>query len=155
MTPPELERAVMSNIASVLKQEITRLSRKATKSETAVLRRATAQYRRDIAELKRQVAGLSKQVAYLERQERKRATSPAPAAVVEGKRFSRRGLETHRKKLDLSAADYARLVGVTGQTVYNWEQGKSRPRDEQLAALVEIRGLGKREAQKRLELLEG
>ena len=47
------------------------------------------------------------------------------------------------------------VVGVTGQTVYNWEQGKSKPRDEQLAALVAVRELGKREAVNRLELLEG
>ena len=47
------------------------------------------------------------------------------------------------------------LVGVTGQTVYNWEQGKSKPRDEQLAALLAVRELGQREAWKRLELLSG
>ena len=100
------------------------------------------------------MAGLSKQVAYVEQQERKRAAKGAPAANIEGKRFSPRGLKTHREKLGLSAADYAMLVGVTGQTVYNWEQGKSKPRDEQLASLVAVRDLGQREAWKRLELLE-
>ena len=39
-------------------------------------------------------------------------------------------------------------------TIYNWELGKSRPRKEQLAALVAVRGIGKREALKRLELLQ-
>ncbi len=55
----------------------------------------------------------------------------------------------------LSAADYADLVGVSAQTVYSWEQGKSKPRDTQLAALVAVRDLGKRDAWKRLELLNG
>ena len=145
----------MPNIAALLKEEITRLARKEVKAQTDALRNASAQYRRDIAQLKRQVAGLSKQVAYVEQQERKRAAKGAPAANIEGKRFSPRGLKTHREKLGLSAADYAMLVGVTAQTVYNWEQGKSKPRDEQLAALVAVRDLGKREAWKRLELLEG
>ena len=145
----------MPSIAAVLKQEITRLARKEVKTQTATIHKASAQHRRDIAQLKRQVAGLSKQVAYLEQQERKRASKRAPSANVEGKRFSARGLKTHREKVGLSAADYAMLVGVTGQTVYNWEQGKSKPRDEQLAALVAVRDLGKREAWKRLELLEG
>ena len=77
-----------------------------------------------------------------------------PAADVEGKRFSRRGLKTHRQKVVLSASDYGKLVGVTGQTVYNWENGKSKPRDEQFAALVGVRAFGKREAWKRLELLQ-
>ncbi len=145
----------MPSIAAVLKQEITRLARKEVKTQTETIRTASAQYRRDIAQLKRQVVGLSKQVAYLEQQERKRAAKGAPASNVEGRRFSARGLKTHREKVGLSAADYAMLVGVTGQTVYNWEQGKSKPRDEQLAALLAVRDLGKREALKRLELLEG
>ena len=38
-------------------------------------------------------------------------------------------------------------------TIHNWESAKSRPRQEQLAALVAVRGIGKREAAKRLELL--
>jgi transcriptional regulator with XRE-family HTH domain len=51
-------------------------------------------------------------------------------------------------------ADYARLVGVSPLTIYNWENGKSRPRKVQLAALVALRGIGKREAQAKLELLK-
>ncbi len=145
----------MPNIAAVLKDEITRLARKEVNAQTRAIRKANAQYRRDIASLKRLTADLSKQVAYLERQERKRTATRAPAAVAEGKRFSARGLKTHRQKLGLSAADYARLVGVTAQTIYGWEQGKSRPRPGQLASLVAVRELGKREALKRLELLEG
>ncbi len=145
----------MPSIAAVLKQEITRLARKEVKSQTETIRSANAHYRRDIAQLKRQVVGLSKQVAYLEQQERKRAAKGTPVAIAKGRRFSAHGLKTHREKVGLSAADYSQLVGVTAQTVYNWEQGKSKPRDEHLAALVAVRDLGMREALKRLELLEG
>ena len=145
----------MPSIAAVFKQEITRLARKEVKAQTEAIRKASAQYRRDIAQLKRRVAGLSKQVAFLERQERKRSAKGTPVANVRGRRFSARGLRTHRSKLGLSAADYGTLVGVTGQTIYSWEQGKSKPRDEQLAALVAVRELGKREALQRLDRLEG
>ncbi len=145
----------MPSIAAVLKQEITRLARKEVKMQTEAIRKASAQYRRDIAQLKRRVAGLSKQVAHLEQQERKRAARGTPVATAKGRRFSAHGLKTHRERVGLSAADYSQLVGVTAQTVYNWEQGKSKPRDEQLAALVAVRELGKREALKRLDLLEG
>ena len=145
----------MPSIAAVLKQEITRLARKEVKSQTEAIRKANAQYRRDIAQLKRRVARLSKQVAHLEQQERKPALKATPAANVKGRRFSARGLKTHREKVGLSAADYSTLVGVTAQTIYSWERGKWRPRDEQLAVLVAVRELGKRETLKRLELLEG
>jgi len=145
----------MSNLISELKHEITRLARKEVTAETKVLRKANAQYRRDIAQLKRQADALTRQVAFLEQQEKKRVTKPAPTTFAEGRRFSRRGLATHRKSVGLSAADYAKLVGVSAQTIYSWEQGKSKPRDQQLAALLAVRDLGKREAEKRLRLLEG
>jgi DNA-binding transcriptional regulator YiaG len=146
---------IMSNIATVLKQEITRLARKEAKAQTAALHKANAHYRRDIARLKRQAIELSKQVSFLENQERRRAAKGAPKANVEGRRFSSRGLKAHREKIGLSASDYARLVGVTGQTIYNWEGGKSRPREEQLSSLLAVKEQGAREARKRLELLNG
>ncbi len=145
----------MPNIASVLKEEITRLARKEVKAQTEATRKATAQYRRDIAQLKRTVDSLTRQVAYLEKQEQKRGAESPRTGDAEGRRFSARGLKTHRGKLGLSAAEYAELVGVSGQTIYNWENGKSKPRAEQLAALVAVRGMGKREAVRKLELLQG
>ena len=144
----------MSTLVSALKHEITRLARKEVAAGTELLRKSNAQYRRDIAQLKRQADSLSRQVAFLEQQEKKRVSKRAPVASAAGKRFSRRGLTTHRKTMGLSAADYATLVGVSAQTIYGWEQGKSKPRAQQLAALLTVRGLGKREAQKRLRLLE-
>ncbi len=145
----------MPNIATVLRQEIARLSRKEVKAQTEAARKASAQYRRDIANLKRSVGELTKQVRYLERQERKRAVNTPPEAAAAGRRFSAHGLKAHRRKLGFSAAEYAALLGVSAQTVYNWEQGQSKPRQQQLAALVAIRGLGKRDAEKRLELIQG
>ena len=145
----------MPNIATVFKQEITRLARKEAKAQTETSRRANAQYRRDIAELKRSVQSLAKRIEYLERRERQRSQTTVPEALAEGKRFSAQGLSTHRTKMGLSAADYADLVGVTAQTIYSWEQGKSRPRDQQLAALFAVRDLGKRDAMHRLALLRG
>jgi DNA-binding transcriptional regulator YiaG len=141
------------NLASALNDQIRRISRREITSETKTTGRLTAQYRRDIAALKREVATLRKTVAFLAAQEKWRmAEHPAPSAP-EGTRFRADGLRTHRAKLGLSAKDYGRLVGVAGLTIYHWEGGKSRPRQAQLAKLAAVRGLGKREALKRLELL--
>jgi len=52
--------------------------------------------------------------------------------------------------LNLSAADYGKLIGVSALTIYHWESGKSRPRKAQLAVLTAVRGIGKREALKRI-----
>ena len=65
--------------------------------------------------------------------------------------LSRRGLRAQRKRLGLSAADFGKLVGVSPQSIYNWEQEASRPREEQIAKLVALRALGKREARERVK----
>lgn len=45
----------------------------------------------------------------------------------------------------------AKLVGVSALSVYKSESGKTRPRRAQIKAIASIRGIGKREAQARLE----
>jgi DNA-binding transcriptional regulator YiaG len=142
-------------LAAVIKEEVQRLARKEVKAQLSTLKSSSAQHRRDIAELKRRVRDLTRQVAFLKGQEKKRVGKPAPEKLAEGARFSAAGVKSHRAKLGLSAADYGQLVGVSGLTIYNWEHGKSRPRQKQLASLVEVKKLGKREAWKRLELMEG
>ena len=73
---------------------------------------------------------------------------------MEGIRYSARSVRAQRKRLGLSAEQYGRLVGVSGLTIYHWEHGKARPRKAQLAALIAVRGIGKRDALKRLETLD-
>jgi DNA-binding transcriptional regulator YiaG len=145
----------MPNITTVLNEQIRRLARREVKAQTKATRRLTAQYRRDIAALKRQVAGLQKTVAFLTRQEKRRVSEAPAPAKAEGIRFRADGLKSHRARLGLSAADYGRLVGASGLSVYHWESGKARPRKAQVAKLASVRGIAKREAVRRLELLDG
>ena len=87
------------------------------------------------------------------------APAPAKKAAPAGKsvraRFSAKGLKTSRERLGLSADNYGKLVGVSGLSIYNWEQGKARPRESSIEALLKIKGIGKREAARRLQALEG
>jgi DNA-binding transcriptional regulator YiaG len=144
----------MADLAGALKEEIRRLARKEIKAETDTTKKATAQFRRDIAELKRQLHEQQKKIAFLETRERQRlGQPPIDDDAVEGARFSARSVKSQRERLGLSAKDYARLVGVSYLTIYNWEKGKARPQKAQLASLVAVRGINKREAQSRLKLL--
>ncbi|MCH7961458.1 MAG: hypothetical protein IIC49_03900 [Planctomycetes bacterium] len=144
----------MPNLASVLKAEIQRLARKEAKASLATTKQASAHHRRDIARLKREVADLARRLASLEKQLRKQTGRAVPKVLAAGARFSPKSVKSHRARIQVSAADYARLVGVSALTVYNWESGKTRPQQQQLAALVSIRGLGKREAWKRLDEMD-
>ena len=142
----------MPNIASLLKLEITRLSRREVRKTIEGTRKASAVHRRDIAALKRTVAALQRQVGMLEKRAAKSPPAPAAAALPERPvRFQARGLRSLRARLGLSAPQLARLLGVSEQSIYNWETRKATPRKEQLAAIIAMRGLGKREVQQRLE----
>lgn len=140
----------MPNIGSVLKAEISRLARREIRGEVASLRKATSQQRSAMAALRREIDQLRKKLRSVDK----------PTASVESadqgevqRRFRRGGLAAHRKKLGLSAQDFGALVGVTGQSIYKWEDGRARPRAAQLQALAAVRGIGKREALARLEQL--
>jgi DNA-binding transcriptional regulator YiaG len=145
----------MPKFVAALRDEMRRVARKESKSQVIAARKAAAQHRRSIAALKRLVANLARRVAYLEMQEKRRATSKPVAEQSDEVRFSPRWVKAHRNKLGLSALDYGKLIGVSGLTVYNWESGKSRPRESLLPALSAVRSLRKREALHRLEMLAG
>jgi DNA-binding transcriptional regulator YiaG len=141
----------MANIAVLLKNEISRLSRKEIRREVQPLRKATAGYRREIAALKRAIASL-------ERRSKQIAKQGSSASVTAGTgekptRFVAKGLVSLRRRLGLSAADLARLLGVSMQSVYNWERKKTTPRREQVAAIVAIRSLGRKEAEEHLKAM--
>jgi DNA-binding transcriptional regulator YiaG len=145
----------MPNIATVLKEEILRLARKEVRRQTDALKKASAQYRKDIAEMRRRVSDLQRKVTLLERQMPKDISSQVTDADAQRVRFGAKGMCSQRKRLGLSAADYGKLIGVTGQTIYSWESETSRPRKQQVARIAVLRGIGKREARTRLEQLAG
>ena len=70
--------------------------------------------------------------------------------VEMGRKFSPKKVLEERGRLELSAADYSVLVGVTPLTIYNWEHGRSKPRAAQLERWLDVVGMSKRDAWSRL-----
>jgi len=140
----------MPNIGTLLKQEISRLCRREIRCEVATVKKASAAYRRDIAALKRQVQALERNSKVLVKRTATAAGTPSslPDRPV---RFVAKGLRSLRTRLGLSAKQLSLLLGVSEQSVYNWEAKKTTPRKEQFAAIIGMRDLGKREAQERLD----
>jgi len=145
----------MPNVGSVLRDEIRRLSRREIRRHTQPTKKATTQNRHHIAALNRKVAQLERQLALLARQAARQPQSSTSAFAAESTpskiRFVAKGLRSHRNRLGLSARDFGKLVGVTANSVYAWESGATIPRSAQLARIAALRGVGKREAAKRLE----
>ena len=70
--------------------------------------------------------------------------------IASRKKFSAARVRRERARLELSAADYGELVGVSALTIYSWEKGRSEPRPRQLEAWLALVGVPRREAWKRL-----
>lgn len=136
----------MPDVAALLKQEITRLARREARGATRVFKKASAQHRHAIAALRRQILQLQRRLATLGRRLEEGAGAARAAPKL---RFVARGLRAQRARLGLSAAGFGKPFGVSAQSIYDWEQGASRPRAAQLAALAALRGIGKREVQAR------
>jgi DNA-binding transcriptional regulator YiaG len=143
----------MPNIGSVLKSEIGRIARRELRAETQALKKSVTQYRGQIAQLKRRVQTLERLIKRQGRSGGRSAAAPVEESEDDAQarlRFSAKGLAAQRRRLGLSAAAVAKLLGVSALSVYKWESGKTRPRAKQLEAIATLRNMGKREAAERL-----
>lgn len=143
----------MPNIASIFKDEITRVARKEIRSEVASLKKAVTAHRSEIAALKRRAFDLEKEIRGLVKSRQKAMPPVADSGPQKPIRFSANGLASQRKRLALSAHDCGLLVGASGQSIYNWEAGTARPRAVHLAAIAALKDLGKKTATARLNAL--
>lgn len=143
----------MSNIATALKQEISRLARKEIRTETEALKKTLGQFRSQIAALRKKVDTLERQLKRTVKGVAKStpAKSPEEDSSDARLRFRAKGFAQHRKRLGLSAREMGLLLDASALSVYKWETGQARPRAKHLEAIAAVRKMGKREATKRLE----
>ena len=144
----------MPNVASVLKSEISRVARKEVRGETVPLKKAVSAYRLEIAALKRRALTLEQALRRLSSVHAKQASNVAVEQDTSQFRFSAKGLASQRQRLGLSAEQCGLLLGASSQSIYNWEQGKTRPLARHLPAIAAVRGLSKKTAAERLQSLQ-
>ena len=139
----------MPNIMSALKSEISRLARKEAKQVVSHVKKASANYRALIAGLRKQIDALQKEVATLKRAAPRAEKALAAAQAPQGRFWiTGKGVKALRRKLGLTQAKFAKLVGVSVPTVIKWEKadGKVEIRKKAtMARLQELKGKGKRE----------
>lgn len=145
----------MPNLALVLKEEIRRLARREVKEDITRLRKDTAVLKRTAADLKRRVAKLeadNKRLVANSAKQRKESAQPVGDESQKA-RVSAKTIRQLRTKFKMSREQFGKLLGVSSQSIYQWErqEGRLMLRDRTKLAVVEVRRLGAREAQKRLE----
>jgi DNA-binding transcriptional regulator YiaG len=126
-----------------LKGEIRRLARKEVRETFMPLKKLVAGLRRRVAQQRRLIADMERNMKRVKSQGR--AVEAAPSSEESQIRFSPAWVKRHRKNLKMSRRVYAKLVGVSAQSIFGWESGRTRPRRAALKAWRRIRGMGKRE----------
>jgi DNA-binding transcriptional regulator YiaG len=149
----------MANIAKVLKDEVSRLTRRETKKALASISKPARGLRRTTADLKRRVAQLEKELRSLRKtiDDLAKAHPPAVPETTDKAHITAKGMRSLRRRLRLTGQEFARLLGITPQGVYGWEKasGPLRMRGTTRAAILAVRGIGAREARRRLEEMKG
>jgi DNA-binding transcriptional regulator YiaG len=144
----------MPNVASVLKSEISRVARKEVRGETVALKKAVSAYRTEIAALKRRANAVEQLLRRLSNGQSKVSANSEVHQELGKFRFSAKGLASQRQRLGLSAEQCGLLLGASSQSIYNWEQGKTRPLARHLPAIAAVRGLSRKDAADRLQSLQ-
>jgi len=150
----------MSNVVKILKAEIARISKKEAKNATQGVGKSNTWLRKTVADLKKRLVLLEKKNKHLVAALKKfQVEQPQKPDQEEGRkaRFTSKGIQSLRKKLRLSQADFGKLLGATPHAVYLWEKkiGALNLRDKTKAAILSIRGLGAREAKEKLKGIGG
>lgn len=142
----------MAKMEEVLKAEIGRLARKTMKGPVTALKKNVQELRQTVSELKKKVAVLEKRAGTLIEKVILEAP-PLRASEEEAKaaRMSAKLIKKLRKRLGLNQSELGVLVGVSLGAVTGWESGRGAPRDQNKAALVALRKLGRRDVKKMLE----
>jgi len=148
----------MATIAKLMNKEIRRLAKSEARALVAGIKKDTVRLKKDNAELKRRVAELERENRRLARAEerRRKEDTQAPPEKVQKARFSSKGIRSLRKKLGLSQDQFAKLVGVSSVSIYNWESkgGALKLRASTAAKLLAVRGIGSKEARDRLSKID-
>ena len=145
----------MGKVETALREEIARLARKEVRKATGPLKKELVRLKKRVVELAAKVSASDRQTGLLVRERRrKKLGADVNEEQVEGVRMSAGLIKKLRKKLGISQAQLAALVGVSSPAVAAWEQGRSRPAGDNLKAVVALRGYGKREIRTLLDQLE-
>ena len=147
----------MPNIAKILKEEIRRIAKSQAKVLTTDLKKDVVKLKKFIAEQKRRITCLERDNAWLVEAE-KRRIKEVPTIIPAQKSkawITSKGVKALRKKLGLSQEAFAKLVGVSFATIFLWEKKKGALKllENTKAAILAIRGIGAREAKRRLEVM--
>lgn len=155
----------MPNFSKLFQEEVRRLARKEAKTDLDRVKKDTAELRRALSAARKEISALQQAVKQAGKLAGKAAAGTASTAATAAKaapkgkekedgrkRITGKSIINLRTKLGLTQGEFAALLGVTGQSIYQWEhkEGALKFRGGAKERLQAIKGIGAREARKRL-----
>ena len=145
----------MPNVAQVLKEEVSRLSRKEIRAQCGPLRKQLQSLRKTVRDQQQQIETLEKALSKMVSQTAGEAGTslyaPTESDGSSRARVTPASIRRHRLRLNLSQAELAHLLSVSTNTIVRWEQGSSAPRAQHRTALLRVRDMGRRDVTRILE----
>ena len=141
----------MPNVATILKQEISRISKKEAKSFFNAIPGLLKSMKRTVSAQGKKITALE---ATIRKMEQKTGSNeglalPKPEKL-EKARLGSGNIAKLRKKLDLTRAEMGKIIGASTNSIFLWENDKATPRATAKAKIIALRGLGKKEINKLL-----
>jgi len=142
----------MPNIASLLKAEIERVTKKQIKAATSPMMSKITALKTELVASKKLIIELQQSLKQLAKS-KPNTTTTSPTKSVNS-RITAQGIKSLRKRLGLTAAEVGLLCGCTGASVYKWEAAEAYPRAAQVAAIASLRPMGKKAIRAQLNALQ-
>ena len=142
----------MPSIATLLREEISKIARKEVQDQVRELKQTVREQRDAIARLEKQL-GSAKAKATTKSAAKPAAKVRKPAGDGDRRkqlRIAPNTIKKHRKRLKLSQAELGEILDVSTNTVLRWEAGTSKPRRKHLPKLDQLRTISMRELKKQL-----
>ena len=141
----------MPDIGKVLRDEISRLTKKEAKQDTDPLKQ-------QIRELQVTVRAQRLRITTLEKGRAKKSEKISVPKIVPGDgqevvRIPKGSIKKQRERLGLSQREMGLLLDVTALSVSNWERGEASPRGQNRSGFAALRKMGRRDVRERLEKL--
>jgi DNA-binding transcriptional regulator YiaG len=139
----------MPNLNLVFRKEVSRIVSRETRAVVDPLIAKLLALKKEIAEQKQMLkvlvenAGLQSKIVSV-----KDKIKPLPEEALGKVRIGGKLIKKMRTKLKMTRAVLAKMLGVSQNSVYQWESGKVRPRKQVIARLVALRNMGKKDIKK-------
>lgn len=149
----------MTTFAKMFSEEIRRLARKEIRAAVSDLQSTNRKLKQANSQLQKRLAGMERQLKKVAEGKLTTAKSVSKVedALEQKVRITAKGIRSLRARWGVSQTDFARILGVSSQSIVNWEakEGaislRSRPRQ----AYLELRHIGARDARKLLDEMDG